>query len=216
MAKISSWAHYISKSFLHGMSSTEVISAEQLILRACLRGELSPDIAFNELYMLYAPVVKGWLIVSVKAAEADDLFQDIWVVFYRRWQQWQFLPEMGLPEAKPVASFLYKTFRFVLEGHRRRVSSNPESIEEMDVPDNYDSSNRLLQQLDVGVCMDVARRVCSPEEMDVLLAKLAGISARDIAKTLSISESVVDHRFRKAISRLRKRLKGTKNPKARK
>jgi DNA-directed RNA polymerase specialized sigma24 family protein len=41
----------------------------------------------------------------------------------------------------------------------------------------------------------------------VLLAKLAGMSAREVAGTLSITEAVVDHRYRDALARLRSKLK---------
>ena len=40
----------------------------------------------------------------------------------------------------------------------------------------------------------------------MLLAKLAGVPAREIARALGVSESVVDHRFRGALARLRARL----------
>jgi DNA-directed RNA polymerase specialized sigma24 family protein len=40
----------------------------------------------------------------------------------------------------------------------------------------------------------------------VLLAKLAGVPAREIARALSVTESTVDHKFRNAIARLQKRL----------
>ena len=40
----------------------------------------------------------------------------------------------------------------------------------------------------------------------MLTAKLAGISAREIARTLQMTEAAVDHRFRNAIARIRERL----------
>jgi DNA-directed RNA polymerase specialized sigma24 family protein len=43
--------------------------------------------------------------------------------------------------------------------------------------------------------------------MDILMAKMAGLPAREIAVVLSVTESVVDHRFRNSITRLQKRLK---------
>ncbi len=194
------------------MPSVDTSPSEQLILRACVQGEISLEDAFYDLYMLYAPIVRGWLLVSVKRAEADDLFQDIWIIFYRRWQQWQFLPEMEDAEARPIASFLYRTFRFALEGHRRRMMKSPQSIEGMEIQDHAQGSEQLLRQVELGHCLDLARRICSPQELDILLAKLAGIPARDIAQTLSVSESVVDHRFRHVISCLQKRLARTRKP----
>ena len=189
------------------MSSADVTSPEQLILRACVSRDLSRDDAFNELYLLYADVVRGWLLVSVKRAEVEDLFQDIWIVFYRRWQQWQFLAEMQDPEARPVASFLYRTFRFVLEGHRRRSSHSHESIEAVEeLPGDLQEPDRLLLQLELGQCLELARKICLPQELEVLLAKISGLSVREIATAISVTESVVDHRFRSAVGRLQKRL----------
>lgn len=194
------------------MSSGESTPSEQLILRACLQGEVSLEDAFYEFYRLYAPVVRGWLLLSVKRTEVDDLFQDIWIIFYRRWQQWQFLPEMDVPEARPIASFLYRTFRFALEGHRRRAMKSSQSLDGMDVPDQGEESERLLRQVELGRCLDLARTICSAQELEILLAKLAGVPARDIARSLSVSESVVDHRFRQVILRLQKRLAKPKKP----
>jgi DNA-directed RNA polymerase specialized sigma24 family protein len=50
------------------------------------------------------------------------------------------------------------------------------------------------------------RRICPLEEQEVLAAKLAGVPAREIARTLAITEAAVDHRFRGAIARLKRRL----------
>ena len=40
----------------------------------------------------------------------------------------------------------------------------------------------------------------------MLLTKLAGVPAREIARTLGLSEAIVDHRFRDALARLKTRL----------
>ena len=56
--------------------------------------------------------------------------------------------------------------------------------------------------------LDLARELCAPEEMEVLLAKLAGVPGREIARTLDVTEAVVDHRFRNAVGRLQKRVQG--------
>lgn len=57
-----------------------------------------------------------------------------------------------------------------------------------------------------GMDVPEARPVLRPEDLDVLLAKLAGVPAREIAGTLGVTESVVDHRFRNALTRVRTRL----------
>lgn len=187
----------------------DIICAEQIILRACANGTASPEDAFDELYKLYAPLMRGWLMVGVRRTEVDDLFQDVWMIFYRRWHEWRFLPEMDHPEARPVASFLYRTFCFVLEGYRRRALRMPEPLNEIEVSDTLFGEKKMVQQTELGLCLNLARRICPPEEIDVLLGKLAGIPGREIAKTHSITEAQVDHRFRNAIARLQKRMKIT-------
>jgi RNA polymerase sigma factor (sigma-70 family) len=188
------------------MKPSKTASPEPSILRARARGEVSADAAFEQLYALYAPVVLGWLMMRVRAAEADDLFQDVWIVFYNRWRRWQCLPEMEAPEARPVLSFLFRTCHYVLQGHRRRAARVHESLESADISDGAMGARRMHQQVEFGRWLELARKLCPPQELDVLLAKLAGVPAREIAWTLNITEPVVDHRFRDAIARLRKQL----------
>jgi RNA polymerase sigma factor (sigma-70 family) len=181
-------------------------SPEQPILRARARGEVSADESFEQLYDLYARVVRAWAVASVRGDEVDDTFQDVWAVFYRRWLSWQLLPEMETPEARPVLSFLYRTFRFVREGNRRRAARAGEQLDAVEAADGRDPE-AVLRRVELDRCLELARGICSPEEFDILLAKLAGVSAREIARALSVTEPVVDHRYRSAIARLQKRLR---------
>lgn len=181
-------------------------SPEQAILRARARGKVSCDAAFEQLHALYAPAVMGWLVLRVPAVEADDLFQDVWTVFYGRWRNWRHLPEMEAPDARPVLSFLYRTCHFVLHGHRRRAPDVHEPLEAVEIFDDASGPEKLLQQVEFGRCLRLAREICPPEELDVMLAKLAGVPAREIARTLAVSEAMVDHRFRNAVARLQKQL----------
>lgn len=191
------------------MTTTTSTSPEPPILRERAEGKLSCDVAFGQLYGHYAPLVRGWAALSVRTADADDLAQDVWAIFYQRWRAWRFLPEMYAPEARPVLSFLYRTYRFLLEGHRRRAARVHEPLDDLEIAGALDQTERMHHMLEVGECLAVARRICSPEEMDVLLAKLAGVPAREIAHAHSVTEAVVDHRFRNAINRLQKKM----NPK---
>jgi RNA polymerase sigma factor (sigma-70 family) len=181
---------------------------EPQILRARAEGRLSPDASFEQLYGLYAPLVAAWFQVRVSPDVADDLFQDVWTIFFNRWQRWELLPEMMHPDAKPVLSFLFRTAHFVLIGHRRLGANRPQaSLDEIEMPDQQRSPERIQHHLEVGRALALARKLCPPEELDVLLAKLAGVPAREIARTLAVSEPVVDHRFRNAVARLRQHLK---------
>lgn len=197
-------------------AAASTATPEPQILRARAEGRVSPDEGFEQLYGLYAPLVAAWFQVRVGADVADDLFQDVWTIFFNRWQRWELLPEMMHPEAKPVLSFLFRTAHFVLIGHRRQgAGRQQESLDQVEVADRQRSPERMQQQLELGRTLGLARKLCPAEELDVLLAKLAGVPAREIARTLQVSEPVVDHRFRNAIARLRKEMQPARPRKAR-
>jgi len=183
---------------------------EQTILRARATGEVSADRGFESLHALYAPSVLAWLRLRVPRADAEDLQQDVWMVFYDRWKRWEFRPEMESPEARPVLSFLFRTCHFVLRGHGRRAAMRAE--QPLETAGEARSAQPEHSALELGRCLDLARALCPVEEQEVLAGKLAGVPAREIAHSLSVSEAVVDHRFRSAIARLKRRLE---TPKAR-
>ena len=183
------------------MTGAKAPAIEPDLLRARARGELSADAAFERLHAAYAPSVRAWLLFRVRGTEADDLVQDVWTIFYHRWRRWEHRPEMTDPQARPVLSFLYRTCHFVLKGHRRRARR--EEAADVDVADGEAGAERLIQGIEVGRCLDRARRVCHSDELDVLFAKLSGVPAREIAQAKGLTESVVDHRFRTALGKLR-------------
>ncbi|HEY7699924.1 MAG TPA: hypothetical protein VIE88_15985, partial [Vicinamibacteria bacterium] len=107
-----------------------------------------------------------------------------------------------------VLSFLFRTCQFVARGHQRLARSRKnEPLADGDVKASAEGPETLLRDLEAAKALSLARRICPGEELDVLLAKLAGMSAREVARTLSITEAVVDHRYRDALSRLRVKLK---------
>jgi DNA-directed RNA polymerase specialized sigma24 family protein len=174
---------------------------------SCARGELTPDAAFDELYAAYASTVRAWLGFRCAALEADDLFQDVWTVFYRRWLEWDFRPEMETAEARPVLSFLYRTCHLVVKGYdRQRRRAAAESAETGERPDGGRIADETVRSIDLGLCLDLARRRCSQEELDVLLARLSGLSLDETAGALDVSRAMVDHRYRAAVARLREQL----------
>lgn len=180
---------------------------ENRVLRARSQGEVSADAAFETLYREYGRTVSAWLAVRVDSAVVDDLAQDVWLIFYSRFRRWEFGAEMESPEARPVLSFLFRTCQFVARGHKRLASSRV--VEPLETPEKVPVANgrdSMLRRLDATRALAIAKSVCRSNEVDVLLAKLSGMSAREIASTLSISESVVDHRYRNVIAKLRKKL----------
>jgi DNA-directed RNA polymerase specialized sigma24 family protein len=114
---------------------------------------------------------------------------------------------MEAEEARPVLSFLFRTCHFVLRGHLRRRELRGElPAETLEAADESAAAKSMERGAEAGRALRLAERVCPAEERDVLLAKLAGIPAREIAAALGISESLVDHRFRDALARLKARL----------
>lgn len=180
---------------------------ENRVLRARAQGEVSADDAFESLYREYGRLVFSWLAVRADASAVDDLAQDVWLIFYSRFRSWEFGVEKESPEARPVLSFLFRTCRYVARGHGRLAATRRteplEAPEQVAVQNGGDS---MLRKLEATRALAIAKSVCAENEVDVLLAKLSGMSAREIAATLSVSESVVDHRYRNALSKLRKKL----------
>ena len=178
---------------------------EHDILRKRAAGEVSVDDSFEALYELYGRQVRGWLTVRAGAADADDLAQDVWTVFYRRWKSWQFVPELEAQEARPVISFLFRTCHFVLAGHIRvREKHGADALASADAvavsPDPW------LRQLELKRCLSAVRASCRAGDLAIVTGKLSGVSGREIARTLGMTEAAVDHAYRRVIATLRARL----------
>ncbi len=176
-------------------------SPERSILRARARGEVSADGSFEDLYRLYGPTVRAWLRFRVPAPVADDLMQDVWLIFHGRWQRWEFRPEMEAEAARPVLSFLFRTCHFVLRGHRRRAGRE-ERAAELEAVDER-GAERVMRDVEAGRALSLARRLCPAEELDVLLPKLAGVPAREIALTLECTEEAARTRVSDAVKKVR-------------
>lgn len=181
------------------------LPSEHGIVSARMTGDLSADVSFERLYDIYARVVIGWLAVRVEPNMVDDLFQDVWTVFYGRWRTWQRPREMDIPEARPVLSFLFRTVHLVTKAHHRAFRVH-ESIDDHDMIDEKTAPQRLIETITFGQCLELARIHCSEEDLAILTGKLAGVSGREIARTLEISEPTVDHRYRTALAHLREQL----------
>jgi RNA polymerase sigma factor (sigma-70 family) len=185
------------------MGGTRPPSPEPALLRARARGEVSADQSFERLHALYASVVRAFVALRVRGPEADDVVQDVWTIFYQRWRRWEHRPEMEAEDAKPVLSFLYRTCQFAVMGHRRKAVPAA-ALDEATAPQT--SPDAPWREAEASRCLELARRILAEDELDVLLAKLAGVPAREIARALDVTESVVDHRFRRGLDRLRARL----------
>jgi DNA-directed RNA polymerase specialized sigma24 family protein len=101
-----------------------------------------------------------------------------------------------------VLSFLFRTCHLTLRAHRRLAQREPVPLTDTDPP-ALDGQAHALRAVQLGECLDTAQRHCSDDDCAVLTAKLAGVPAREIARTLGLTESAVDHRFRNTIERIR-------------
>ena len=184
-------------------------AAESAVLRAWAEGSLTPDGAFEQLYVQYGPLVHGWLAVRADAADADDLYQEVWAIFCRRWREWKPAAGLDVADARPVLSFLFRTCHLVLMAHRLMVRTRAtEPIEDADPP-AVDGHEVMTQRVQLGECLAAARACCTDEDRAVLTAKLSGVPAREIARTLGMTESAVDHRHRNAVASIREHLTRT-------
>lgn len=180
---------------------------ENRVLRARARGEMSADAAFEALFREYRRLVAAWLRARVESSAVDDLAQDVWLIFYGRFRRWEFGTEMESANARPVLSFLFRTCQFVARSHQRLARSRKTDVLDEGEEKAAAGPDSLLRELEAAKALSLARRICPEEELDVLLAKLAGMSAREVSAMLSITEAVVDHRYRDALARLRSKLK---------
>lgn len=180
---------------------------ENRVLRARARGEMSADAAFEALFREYRRLVAAWLAARVESSAVDDLAQDVWLIFYGRFRRWEFGTEMESANARPVLSFLFRTCQFVARSHQRLARSRRTDALDEGEEKAAAGPDTLLRELEAAKALSLARRICPEEELDVLLAKLAGMSAREVSAMLSITEAVVDHRYRDALARLRSKLK---------
>jgi hypothetical protein len=77
--------------------------------------------------------------------------------------------------------------------------------------DDRTGPERLIDGLTLASCLDFAKTHCGEEDVAILTGKLAGISAKEIARTLEISESAVDHRYRNTLGYLRQHLQSAES-----
>jgi hypothetical protein len=104
------------------MSDDRQLPPEHGIVSARMRGAISIDSAFEQLYRIYAPTVVGWLAVRVEPYAVEDLLQDVWTVFYGRWRNWQMPAALDTPDARPVLSFFHDRYHInrILQWKRAR------------------------------------------------------------------------------------------------
>lgn len=180
--------------------------SEQPILRARAAGTVTAEESFQELYSLYKRPVYAWLAMRVGSADADDLAQDAWSIFLRRWRTWRFPPEMDAEDARPVLSFLFRTCHLLVTGFLR-ARSKDSALDLETVVSAPAATDAWFSELQLHSCLAVARKLWTDDEISIVMAKLEGLSGREIARTRGVTEASVDHTYRRAIAKIKEHLR---------
>jgi DNA-directed RNA polymerase specialized sigma24 family protein len=179
---------------------------ESPVLQAFAEGRLTHEEAFAGLYGAYGRTTRGWLAARAPAADIDDLLQDVWSIFWRRWREWSSPVGVSPSDPRPLLSFLFRTCHLTLMARRRLAAVHAtQSIEA--APDPATDGHRALErEVQLGECFSAARACCDDIDLAVLTGKLSGLSGREIARTVGLTEAAVDHRYRDALTRIRQQL----------
>ena len=92
---------------------------ESAVFDALAEGRLTHEDAFVSLYRAYGQITRAWFAQRVPAADVDDLLQDVWSIFWRRWREWVPSEGTATSDRRPVLSFLSRTCHLTLIAHRR-------------------------------------------------------------------------------------------------
>jgi DNA-directed RNA polymerase specialized sigma24 family protein len=179
---------------------------ESPVLQAFAEGRITHEEAFAGLYGAYGRTTRGWLAARAPAADVDDLLQDVWSIFWRRWREWTLPTGVSSSDPRPVLSFLFRTCHLTLMARRRLASAHATQPIEATPDPAVDGQHALVRHLQLGECFSAARACCDDIDLAVLTAKLAGVSGREIARTVGLTEPAVDHRYREALARIRVQL----------
>jgi len=175
------------------------------VLEAFAEGRLTRDEAFADLYRAYGRTTRAWIATRAPSSEVDDLLQEVWSIFWRRWREWVEPAGVAASDPRPVLSFLFRTCHLTLMAHRRLAAVHAaQSIEE--APEPAVDGQQAVHNVQLGECLVAAQACCDDIELAILSAKLSGVSGRDTARVLGLSEPTVDHRYRAALARIRARL----------
>lgn len=148
--------------------------------------------AFDEFYGRTAPAVArfAWSIIGTRDA-VDELLQETFLLVWRKPAQVRLVNESALP-------WLLVTCRNFARNHARRQRKSLQLFEQSDVTTDDSAALELRWVLDSMASLpQTDRRVCE-------LVLLQGLSYKEAAQRLLISEASVGKRLHRSRQRLRK------------
>ena len=164
------------------------ISDEQLLAAVGGRDEC----AFDELYARAAPAVArfAWSVSGSREA-VDELLQETFLLVWRRPDRVRLVNDSALP-------WLLVTCRNLARNHARRQRRTVQLLEQPDGATDDAAALELRWVLDsMANLPDTDRRVCE-------LVLLQGLSYKEAAERLLISEASVGKRLHRSRQRIRK------------
>jgi len=166
--------------------------------------------AFDALLGRHRRGVYGYLLRSVAtAAEADDLFQEVFLRVIRAAPRWR-------PEAK-VTTWLYTIVRNVAIDAARRRKARVDSVPLASSPDepghdigrvadHRPRADEHVLRAEIRGAVDELVRELPPEQAEVFLLKSRGLTFDDVGRLTGTSRNTAKSRLRYALKRLRRGL----------
>lgn len=168
---------------------------EELLLARIAEGDSE---AFAQLYTETRAAVYGFVLSILKdARQAEDAMQEVYLRIYAAAAAYQ-------PRQKPMAWILTIARNEALMKLRQRKAAGEVPLEDAwqhpDTQDQYRTSeDRLLLQ-------SVMKQLPQQERQIVMLHSLSGLKHREIAEILQLPLSTVLSKYRRALSKMKKRM----------
>jgi RNA polymerase sigma-70 factor (ECF subfamily) len=170
-----------------------------------LRIKNGDEVAFELVFHRYKGNILGFINKSLPQEEdAEGIVQDVFVKLWTNRDK--------LDPSKSLNAFLYTVARNELYGHLRKTLTKRKYLEEL-----YFSSNDLVDDTQKEMEFNELKNTVAglikalPEKRRAIfiLSREEGLTYKEIAAQLGVSENTVDTQIRKALSFLKEKL-GTK------
>lgn len=172
---------------------------DETLLQNLIQGDSR---AFDALYTRYVPRVEAFACCMLKdRSEAEDLAHDL---FLKLWESRE-----SLQQVRSVRNYLFRMtknavfdrFEHKAVDARYRQSAAPKDLREI-------VSNDLVEQIDrqeLLLLIDMAIEKMPPQRRNVFrMSRFEGVSYKEIALRLGISQKTVEYHIHEALAELRK------------
>lgn len=181
------------------MNSIRLNKDEDLLLRI-RKGD---EVAFELVFYRYKGKLYDFIRRSLPASEdAESMVQEIFVKLWSNREQ--------LDATKSLNAFIYIMARNEIYGNLRKLLVRRRYLEELSFSINQ-SSETTEQELEYNELKSVVSQLINsmPEKRREIfvLSRNEGLSYKEIASQLSISENTVDSQIRKALAYLKENLR---------